>query len=526
MSETFNIRRYWAVVVIVLALGIGVVIGSFVSHGVRTARMLPDARPLAMASPVSLSNSFAQIAARVTPAVVNINTESTIHFGGGNLGKPDASPNGGFFNHFFGLGPGGIPHEMHQQSLGSGVILDKNGFVLTNYHVIMQDDGRPVDMIRVHLQGDDDNNPHGFPAKVVGYDKWTDLAVIKINAHRSLPVVELGDSNQTRVGDWVLAIGSPFGLNATVTAGIISAKGREISGGLEDEFKRFLQTDAAINPGNSGGPLVSMAGQVVGINTAIATTRGAFGGSYEGVGFAIPSKIVRTVYNDIVTTGSVRRGAIGVSFTPVQTPALLHSFGANHGVLVQSVTAGSPAARAGIKQGDVITTINSQAIDSGSELLGIVSDTQPGQKLRVGFLRNGARMSCNITAGDWNKIAGEDEMPEPAAAPDGGAEPGHGALGLWVKDLNADQARQIAAGLHRSQVAGVMVEDVEPGSFADDLNLQRFDVILSINRQEVRSAADFKRIQSQLKSGQNVLVLIARRGGAGYTTTFLADQLP
>ncbi|HEV2498176.1 MAG TPA: Do family serine endopeptidase [Terriglobia bacterium] len=521
MNETFNIRRYWAAVVLILALGAGVVIGSLASRGPRTARILPEARPLAMASPASLSSTFAEIATRVTPAVVNINTESTIRFRDGASGKPDSNPNG-FFNHFFGMGPGSIPHEMHQQSLGSGVILDKSGYVLTNYHVIMQDDGRPVDMIRVHLQGDDDGNPHGYQAKVVGYDKWTDLAVIKINAHRSLPVVELGDSDQTRVGDWVLAIGSPFGLNATVTAGIISAKGREINSSLEDEFKRFLQTDAAINPGNSGGPLVSLAGQVVGINTAIATTRGA----YDGVGFAIPSKIVRKVYDDIVTSGSVRRGAIGVSFSPEQTPALLESFNAKHGVLVQSVTAGSPAARAGLKQGDVITTIKSQAIESGSELLGIVSGTQPGQKLRVEFLRDGHPMNCEVMAGDWNKIAGENDMPGPAAAPEGGPDTEHGSLGLWVKDLSADQAKQITASLHLGQAVGVMVEDVEPGSFADDLNLQRFDVILSINRQDVHSTADFKRIQSKLKSGQNVLVMIARRSEAGYTTTFLADQLP
>lgn len=504
---------------LILALGVGIVIGTVASRGERTARMLPDARPLVMPSPVSLSNSFAQIASRVTPAVVNINTESTIRFAESGPGKPNSQ---GFFNHFF--GSGGFPHQMRQQSLGSGVILDKNGYVLTNYHVIMQDDGRPVDMIRVHLQGDDGVDPHGFPAKVVGYDKWTDLAVIKINAHRSLPVVELGDSDQVRVGDWVLAIGSPFGLNATVTAGIISAKGREINNGLEDEFKRFLQTDAAINPGNSGGPLVSLTGQVVGINTAIATTRGA----YDGVGFAIPSKIVRKVYDDIVTRGSVRRGAIGVSFTPEQTPALLRSFNATRGVLVQSVTAGSPAARAGLKQGDVITTINSQAIDSGGELLGIVSGTEPGQKLHVGFLRNGSAMTCEVTAGDWDKIAGENQPVGMSAAPGSSPEPSpsSGSLGLWVKDLSADQAKQLAAGLHRSQASGVMVEDVEPGSFADDLDLQRFDVILSINREDVHSAADFKRIQSKLKPGQNVLVLIARRGGTGYTTTYLADQLP
>lgn len=523
MGENFNIRRYWAAVVVLLAVAVGVLIGSLASRVWRAGRALPDARPIAMASPASLSTSFAKIAARVTPAVVNIDTESAIHFTAGSPG----SPGSGVFNHMFGMGPNDLPHEMRQQSLGSGVILDKNGYVLTNYHVIMQDDGRPVDTIRVHLQGDNGDNPHGYRAKVVGYDKWTDLAVIKIDAHHSLPVAELGDSDQTRVGDWVLAIGSPFGLNATVTAGIISAKGREINSGLEDEFKRFLQTDAAINPGNSGGPLVSLAGQVVGINTAIATTRGA----YDGVGFAIPSKIVRKVYDAIVTNGFVRRGAIGVSFSPSQTPALLQSFNAKHGVLVQNVTPGSPAARAGLRQGDVITAIGSRSIESGSELLAIVSAADPGRKLRVSYLRDGRPLNCEVTTGDWNKIAGSAAGPQ-MAPPQGEPEPASGVLGLWVKDLSADQAKRLAAGLAKSgggqaQAAGVMVMDVDPGSFADDLGIERFDIILSINRKDVHSTADFKRIESSLKSGQNVLMLIARRGGTtGYATTYLADQLP
>jgi serine protease Do len=524
MDDSFNVRRYWAVAVLVLALGIGILIGALASRRLHVARMLPEAseaRPLAVPSPVSLSNSFARIAARVTPAVVNINTESTIHFGGRDSRRPGGAPNGGLFNHFFGFGPNGIPHDMQQQSLGSGVILDKNGYVLTNYHVIMQDDGRPVDMIRVHLQSDD-GNVHGYPAKVVGYDKWTDLAVIKINADRALPTAQLGDSDGARVGDWVLAIGSPFGLNASVTAGIISAKGREINNGLEDEFKRFLQTDAAINPGNSGGPLVSLAGQVIGINTAIATTRGA----YDGVGFAIPSKIVRKVYNDIVSTGAVRRGAIGVTFMTLQTPALLHSFGAEHGVVVQSVESDGPAARAGLHLGDVITAVNSQTVRNGNELLAIVSNTPPGQRLRVDFVRKGERMSCTMAAADWNKIAEASEGPGDSGGPppDNPVQPRNGALGLSVKDLAPDQVKQITAQLRRP--AGVMVDDVDPGSFADDLSIQRFDVILSINRADVHSVADFKRLQSQLKSGQDVLLMIARRTQRGYSTLFLADQLP
>ncbi|MGH9449901.1 MAG: trypsin-like peptidase domain-containing protein [Terriglobia bacterium] len=522
MKDTLNVRRYWAALVVALTLVIGIFIGVLLSHGGRTGRVLPlaaDARPLAVPSPVSLSNSFARIASKVTPAVVNINTESTIRFSA----KGPQGTDGGLFNHFFRMGPEGVPREMQQQSLGSGVILDKNGFILTNYHVIMQDDGQPVDTIRVHLQ-DSDADRRGYRAKVVGYDKWTDLAVIKIDAGKSLPFAVLGDSDATRVGDWVLAIGSPFGLNATVTAGIISAKGREINGSLDDEFKRFLQTDAVINPGNSGGPLVSLSGQVIGINTEIATSRGV----YDGVGFAIPSSIVRKVYNSIVTTGGVRRGAIGITFSSLQTAALLHSFGADHGVVVEGVEANGPAASAGLELGDVITAIDSRPVHSGNELLGIVSNSAPGQKLRIDFLRDGKPQSCNLTVGDWSKVVEAETNtapgpPEPFAGPE---LPRSGGLGLSVRNLNPEEAKSIAARLHLASPGGVQIERVRPGSFADDLGLERSDVILSMNHKAVHSVADFNQLKAQLKSGQDVLFLVARRNGGGYSTLFFANPLP
>jgi serine protease Do len=524
MRATLNIRRYWAVLVIALTLGIGILIGSVVSHGVRAARVLPvapDAKPLSIVSPVELSNSFAEIARRVSPAVVNINTESTVRFS--SKGPRGDNPYGDWFNRFFHqFGPDGMPHHLQQESLGSGVILDKNGYVLTNYHVVMQDNGQPVDFIRVHLKGQDEST-RGYPAKIIGYDRWTDLAVIKINASQPLVAAQLGDSDAMRVGDWVLAIGSPFGLNATVTAGIVSAKGRTIEQGMEGEFKHFIQTDAAINPGNSGGPLVNLAGQVIGINTAIATTRG----SSDGVGFAIPSQIARKVYNSIISTGTVRRGAIGVSFTPDQSEALLRSFGADHGVVVQSIEAGSPAERAGMKRGDVITSINSQPIHNGDELLAIVSNSEPGAKLRVDYLRDRKPMTAYVTVGDWGKIVARSQGNAPdEQSGEGSEDHTGGALGMSVKALNPDEAKQLADQLHLGHPDGVVVDDVRPGSLADDLELQRFDVILSINHTEVRSVDDFNHLQSQLKSGQDVLLWIARRNGRGYTTYYLADRLP
>ena len=286
------------------------------------------------------------------------------------------------------------------------------------------------------MHGDDTK----YKARVIGSDKWTDLAVIKIDAGKPLHSAELGDSDSMRVGDWVLAIGSPFGLDSTVTAGIVSAKGRDIEGGTQGQFKRFLQTDAAINPGNSGGPLVNLAAQVIGINTAIATRRG----SYDGVGFAIPSNTARKVYNAIVTSGTVKRGAIGVQFQAQPNPALLRSFGTDHGIVVDSVQADSPADHAGLKRGDVILSVNGQAVHSGDELVAIVSDTDIGKKLRVEYLREGKRATADVEVADRNQIIGENRASEegegnPEASPEGG-----GVLGLAVKNLTPDQAQELS----------------------------------------------------------------------------------
>jgi serine protease Do len=510
--------------VITITLGMGVLIGSFVSHGVRAAKSPAggDVRAIPPPSAVDMPNSFAKIAADVGPAVVNIKTETTVRVsrkrfhGGPDDGQDD------LFDHFFHFGaPDGQGNDIPQQSLGSGMILDKGGYILTNYHVVMRDgEDRPADRMRVLLQ-DDDDTAKGYPATVVGVDKLTDLAVIKVDVGRSLATVQFGDSDSMRVGDWVLAFGSPFGLNSTVTAGIVSAKGRDIEPGRDGEFKRFLQTDAAINPGNSGGPLVNLAGQVIGINTAIETGRGVS----DGVGFAIPSNTARKVYNSLVTNGSVQRGAIGISFLNNKNEAVLRSLGADHGVVVDNVEPGSPAEHAGIQRGDVIVAIDSRPIRGGDVLLAIVSETEPGTKLKIDYLREHKAGSTVVTVGEWNKIVGEVNQQE-QARPEGETEHSGGALGLSVKSLPSDQAREIARQLHLTSPQGVLVNDVKPGSFAEDVGLQRYDVVLSINQKNVSSADDFNRLQSELKPGQDVLFLIARRNGRSFSTLFLADRLP
>ena len=519
-------QRALPALIIVLTLGIGILIGTLVSHGVRAAKSYPggaDARPLPMPSPAELSNSFSQIADKVEGTVVNINTETTVRVTRRNPHAPDDGPFQDFFDHFFQGGPEGEPGgegDFRQQSLGSGVILDKNGFILTNDHVISQQssDDKPVDRITVVLHGDETK----YNARVVGVDKWTDLAVIKIDAGKSLPSVELGDSDSMRVGDWVLAIGSPFGLDSTVTAGIVSAKGRDIEGGTQGQFKRFLQTDAAINPGNSGGPLVNLAAQVIGINTAIATRRG----SYDGVGFAIPSNTARKVYNALVTSGSVKRGAIGVQFRGQANPVLLRSFGTDHGIVVESVQPDSPADHAGLKRGDVILSVNGQAVHSGDELVAIVSDTDIGTKLRLEYLRDGKNATANVAVADRNQIIGEErarkgEEGNPEAKPEGG-----GVLGMAVKPLTPDQAQEVSSQLHLEAKQGVLVTEVEATGFASDLGVERGDVILSINRHTVASMDDYNKLQGQLKSGADVVLLVARRNGPTFTTLYLADRLP
>ena len=516
----------WAYTLSILAtLAVGILIGTLISSEVKGKEgQKGDASPLALppAQPTNnpLSQAFAQIAKQLEPSVVNINTESTIKNPHRRRGAPSQGPgddddSGGmddFFNHFFGgpgqgLGPG--DGSIRERSLGSGVIVDSKGYILTNRHVVEK-----ADRIRVRFEDDPPGVQHD--AKVIGTDQETDLAVIKVEVDHPLPAAKMGNSDGMQVGDWVLAIGSPFGQAGTVTAGIVSAKGRDIVPGRQ--FQTFIQTDAAINPGNSGGPLVNLNGEVIGINTAILSETNA----YAGIGFALPSKTVVDVYNQL--TGpehKVSRGSIGIMFDAVENPAIARVYGSGTGVPISSVVAGSPADQAGLKVGDTITNVDGKKVTKGSELVSDIASRKPGSKIAVGFLRNGKPQETSVTIADRAKLfasrLGEDQENDDENAP----KPSK--FGITVRKVTPEMSDRldIPAG------KGVIVQDVKAGSFAEDVNLARGDIILEINKQPVNSEEDFTRIESSMKSGQDVVFLVRPRGASRQDgTIFDAGTLP
>ena len=520
-----NGRRVLPALVIFLTLALGIALGTLVSQGVRASKeeSRPAAVPIALPSPAQLSTSFAAIAANVESTVVNIHTESVIQVTRRRFRGQGEGPFGDLFERFFGGPEGGSGPPSRQSNLGSGVIIDEKGYILTNHHVVVRgQDGEVVDRIRVRLHGDEGVN-QVYEAEVIGTDRETDLAVIKIDVDRPLPHAEFGDSDSMRVGDWVLAVGSPFGLRSSVTAGIISAKGRNLELGPQGQFKSYIQTDAAINPGNSGGPLVNLAGQVIGINTAIITrSRG-----YDGVGFAIPSKTARNVYNSIIQTGRVTRGSIGVTFNGVPNKSLLRGFGVDHGIIINKVEPNSPAEEAGLERGDVILTVEGESIHDGDQLVEIIAGTPINDSVAMEILRNGKKKKLAVKVADRSVLFAEElgyRREEVRGAP--GAQGGN--LGVTVRNLTSNQAREIASQLQVDEAsAGVLVTDVDEGEFGKDaLGIRANDVILEINRNPISGVSDFRRMEEELQSGADVVVLVARRGRRGFDTRFLAARMP
>jgi serine protease Do len=508
----FRANRLAFALVILVTLTVGILVGSVVSFGVRgQEKKSADATPLTVPPLRQVSSQFTQIAKTLEPAVVNINTVSTIkpaaRGGAGNSGDDQGDQFGDFFDKFF--GGKGNNGPVHERSLGSGVLVDPKGFILTNRHVVEN-----AERVQVRLQDDPPGVQHD--AKVVGTDQETDLAVIKIDVDHSLPFAKLGNSESMQVGDWVLAVGSPFGLQATVTAGIVSAKGRNIV--PNRQFQSFIQTDAAINPGNSGGPLVNMDGEVIGINTAILTDTN----SYAGVGFALPSNTVAQVYNQL--TGPehrVQRGSIGIEFNAQESPAIARVYGVQSGITVSSVVSGSPADHAGLKVGDTIFSVDGNQIKNGDELVADIASRKPGDKITLGYFRNGKKEEAAVIVADRAKLfaarLGEDEDSSEEAAPK------QSKLGVTVRALTPELADRLGIASGK----GVIVQDVKGGSFADDVGLTRGDVVLEVNKQPVNTEDDFDRVQSGLKSGQDVVFLVRQRGsGANDGTIFFAGTLP
>jgi serine protease Do len=480
------------VVVAVLSLLIGFAVNGGVDwlSGARTVNLwggtaTPEAQPIV--TPQGLPD-FVNLAKKLKLSVVNVSTTQVSQGGGQSFESPfggEEDPFGDFWRKFFG-GPG--PRgPFRQKSLGSGFIIDKDGSILTNNHVVDN-----ATKIVVKLADERE-----FEAKVVGKDAKTDVAVIKINTRESLPVAPLGDSDKLDVGEWVMAIGNPFGLDNTVTSGIVSAKGRHLPGG--GPYDSFIQTDASINPGNSGGPLINLRGEVVGINSVIYSRSGG----NIGIGFAIPINLVKELLPQLKGKGKVTRGYLGVLIQKV-TPEIAESLGMDRprGALVADVTKGGPAEGAGIKVGDVIVEFDGKEIKESNDLPLVVARTPVDKKVRLKVWRDKKELQLS---------AGVGEMKDEEVVASAGEK---GELGLTVQQVT----REIAESLGLERAEGVVISAVEPGSSADEAGLRRGDIILEVDRKPVKKVADYRKAIGEARKGKGVLFLVRR----GESTLFLA----
>ncbi len=439
------------------------------------------------------SSAFEEASAKVNKSVVTIFSEQVTKVENPFAGQ---DPFGGmfgndFFKHFFNM-----PHEQKQtvHALGSGVIISKDGYILTNNHVVEH-----ADKLTVTLE-----NKKKYTAKVIGTDPQSDIAVIKIDAN-DLPVATLANSDSVRVGQWVIAVGNPFGLMHTVTAGIISAKGRSSVG--ITTYEDFIQTDASINPGNSGGALADLDGNVVGINTAIASNTG----NNAGVGFAIPINMAKSIMKELVKNGKVTRGYLGIALQDIDDNlAKALKLKTTEGALVGDVTPGTPAEKAGVKRGDIITAFDGTKIDNSLTLRNLVAATEPGTDTKLTVIRNGKETTLTVTLGERPKNLGiaASSSPEQSTSKD---------LGLTIQNLTDDLAQQLGyKGDH-----GVVITDVKAGSPAEDAGLQKNDLIKQVNQKDVNNVGEFETIVKDLKKG-DVAALLVRRG---QNTFFVAIQL-
>ena len=479
--------------------------------GAQTAQNEPGA--MAAAAPrAGAPMSFADLAARLAPAVVNISTKQTIKVSQNNQLPPGFEE---FFRQFGAPvpeeGDNGTPRTQHGGSLGSGFLISPDGFVVTNNHVISPaQSGATVDQITVTLA-----DRREYPARVVGRDQVADLALLKINA-TGLPFVRFGDSTHARVGDWVLAIGNPFGLGGTVTAGIVSALHRNLPGG--GVYDRYIQTDASINMGNSGGPMFDLNGNVIGINTALISPTGG----NIGLGFAIPAEQVKPVIDALMHGERVRRGYIGVSLQPLEDDiADAMGIPKNQGELIRGVTPGGPAARAGIQQGDVIVAVNGRPVTPDETLAYLVAQQPVGSRVPMTLIRNGQRMTVTVTLGErppedqLARLNGIEDENSPAAPGESQQSAGQRStregLGVTVQALTPDIARSLR--ITDNSVRGVVVSAVDPNSDAAAKGIQQGDIILSINQRATHTPDEAAAaVAAARAAGRRSVLLLVRRG--------------
>ena len=431
--------------------------------------------------------SFSQLVNHVKPTIVNIST--TTVFNGPDMQDRFMGPvnpfrdffGEDFFDKFFGNSP---RKEFKQKSLGSGFVIDREGYILTNNHVVEK-----ASSIKVKLSDEKE-----YDAKIVGRDPKTDIALIKIDVNHELPSATFGDSDKLEVGDWVVAIGNPFGLEHTVTAGIVSAKGRVIGAGPYDDF---IQTDASINPGNSGGPLLNLKGEVVGINTAIVS-----GG--QGIGFAIPINVVQDLLPQLKSKGKIARGWLGVVIQKI-TPEIAKSFNLKEteGALVSDVMENGPAEKAGIKRGDVIISYNGKKIKDNEMLPRLVAATEIGKKVKVGIIRDGKPLGIEVVIGEL-----PEEGPKASKKPEVEKD-----FGLVVQDITPE----IAKHLNLKDRSGVIATDVAPGSPAGDADIRSGDIIKEIGRKPIRNMTDFKEAMKNANIKEGIVILIKRENTTFYT---------
>ena len=471
----------FALVGIIIGLGISTCLSI---HSTANAEELKISKE-AIETLAKTGQAMAEVVAAVKPAVVNISSTHTVK----SQGTPHPFFNDPLFRKYFGEEFGGNekPREFKRASLGSGVIVDEDGYILTNSHVV-----KDADEIKIKL-----SDKREFKGKVIGMDPKTDLAIIKIEAH-NLPLLKMGNSDKMKVGETVIAIGNPFGLNQTVTSGIVSAVGRA-NVGIAD-YEDFIQTDAAINPGNSGGALVNVHGELIGINTAIFSTSGG----YQGIGFAVPSNMAKAVMNSLIKNGKVVRGWLGVAIQPV-TADLAKQFGLKEekGVLVGDVTEGSPAEKAGILRGDVIVEYDGKEIADPAGLRNMVAGTLPDSQVPIKVLRDGKPETLAITIAEL-----------PASIQKTASDFDNHLRGVQVQDVTPEIRNKLNIPKHAT---GVIITGMQEGSAAEGV-LAQGDLILEINRKKIGSLKDYETIVSSIKSGEDILVLIFRNGAAIYLT--------